>query len=133
MTTIVSKETSLNSSIANCGNKNISQYLGSEPNLQLMPSPLECARACRSHESFMFGTNDSDIKRCNETGCICSCGQDINHDVKCNQTTTHGFQVFQFLQERRGENKNVYKYFSRYFLSCDETFFVSTWYLYRFL
>ena len=136
MPTNVSKETKptygLNSSMENSGNKNISQYLNSEPNLQVMPSPLECARACRRQTSFMFGTNDSDISRCNEKGCICSCGQDIIHDTECNRTAIHGFQVFQFLQEKRGENQNFYR-FVKFFLSCNAPFFISTCYLYRFL
>ena len=116
MNTNVSKEAnptySLNSSIENCGNKNFSQYLNSETNFQLMTSPLECAKTCKSQASmFLFGTNDTDISRCNEQGCICSCGQNISLGMECNQTTGHGFRAYRFLQEKRGKNQKAFQIF----------------------
>ena len=97
-----------NPSIVDCGYKNIAECLNSGRHLQLKTSLLECARACKGLVStFMFGSNESDISRCNEQGCICSCGQNIIDNSKSDQRDLHGFDTYQYSQEEAGRSLQV--------------------------
>ena len=95
----------LNPSIVDCGGKNVRQCLDLGRHLTLTTNPAECAIACKGLVSmFMFGSNESDISQCNERGCICSCGENIIFDGKCDNTRRHGFQTHQFIKETIGKS-----------------------------
>ena len=94
-----------NPSTVNCANKNITQCLTLGRHLHLKTSPSECARACKGMTlTFMFGSNETDNSRCNEQGCICSCGQNIDDNDQCDQPNPQGFQTYQFAQSDIGTN-----------------------------
>ena len=89
----------------NCANANITQCLTLGRHLHLKTSPSECARACKGISfAFMFGSNETDNSKCNEQGCICSCGQNIDDNDQCDQPNPQGFQTYQFVQSDIGRN-----------------------------
>ena len=92
-----------NPSIVDCTDKNVSQCLNTGRHLQLTTSPFECARACQGLSSiFMFGTNESDVNRCNGQGCICSCGPNIIAGGECDKTRRHDFETYRYAKEQIG-------------------------------
>ena len=88
-----------------CVNKNVSKCFSPGTSLQVMTSPMECARACQGLVSrFMFGTNESGNDHCNEQGCICSCGENVINDVQCDHPNRLSFETYQYLENEIGRD-----------------------------
>ena len=97
-----------NPSIVDCSGKNVSQCLNSGRHLQLTTSPFECAQKCKGLlPMFMFGSNETDTNRCNDQGCICSCGQNIIANGECDTKRQYGFKTYQFVNKQIGRNLKV--------------------------
>ena len=98
----------LQSVSVDCDNKNVSKCFSPGTSLQVLTSPMECARACKGIVSrFMFGTNESNNGLCDEQGCICSCGKNAIDDVQCDHANRLGFKTYQFLEEDIGRHLHL--------------------------